>query len=273
MLFGKSRADTIIAGGTGKIVEFCDNYLTAGQLEKHLESADPMSRKDLCRYLDVGESTLAGWLKADRIPRTAKHAIVLRLLLPHLQPLKEEPTDPRLVESDDGYQICEFHRSDDGDITGRVIARGIPDVHRGRLLVAGIKLDSIRERGLRLLRKSGGGDAFGFLSSYFSNESADWTPEELKLKAESEQLEGDIRLALADPDRFSAFKLPALLRRNMAVLAAAVQICLDRGQSDVVLELLLPFQEIGTFLESASDHLVTRTQDPSKVMPEQEAAL
>ena len=151
MLFRKSNLNSLFDAGADGMSEFCAKYLDAAQLTKHFDRADPMTRKEFCKYLDVGESTVTGWLKEDRIPLMAKEAIVLRLAMPLLHALRDADCEPRIVKSQDGYQICEFSKDGRGEITGSVIAFGVINIQRARLMLSGLQAAGLRERALRLL--------------------------------------------------------------------------------------------------------------------------
>jgi len=266
MLFGKSNFDAIIAGGEGSIVDTCEEYLTTDKLSKHLERGEPMTRKELCRYLDVGESTLTGWLKEDRIPRMAKLAIVLRLLVPQLKPLKDEGYVPRIVETDSGYQICEFQERDNGVTIGKVIATGIPDVHRARLLAGGIEVDMLRERGVRLLRARR--SELEFLESYFEGykDENDMPKEEKKLKQLGIELARELEQFEASPERYRLLDIVALLERRQLTSLGAVKILAGLDMGEDAKEDLLRALEIAEYMKAIA--VVLGNRDAQLKSPE-----
>lgn len=128
-----------------KAAEICDRLLDARRLVDLVESWQPFTRKSLCEYLGIGESTLSGWLKEGRIPQMAKNAIVL--LLAHQQ-LAEEvkalrlekkraQTDLKVVRSGERFQVCEFIEDEEGEVIGRVIADHVDTLEDARLLASG----------------------------------------------------------------------------------------------------------------------------------------
>lgn len=105
-----------------------DELVTAAELHAHLESGYPFSRKEFCEFLGVGESTLSGWLKDDRVPRFARVAFGLLLTAKKLESVVRElrRTEQVVVKSGGTYQICSLGRNDHGDMVGQVIAQDIP---------------------------------------------------------------------------------------------------------------------------------------------------
>jgi phage antirepressor YoqD-like protein len=79
MLLDRNHLTEILELNASSTAEFCDGYFDATTLSEHIEREDPFSRKELCKYLGIGESTLTGWLKEDRIPLMAKQAMILPL--------------------------------------------------------------------------------------------------------------------------------------------------------------------------------------------------
>lgn len=126
-----------------KAAEFCEGALDGERLVADVEDFAPFGRKGLCEYLDIGESTLSGWLKQDRIPRMAKEAYVLlavtMALKEEVQRLRREADDLKILKNGDVYQICVFREDADGLPLGRVVADGIQDVQQARLMATSIK--------------------------------------------------------------------------------------------------------------------------------------
>lgn len=127
----------------GEIAEYCDDYLDAETLSDHLDRSEPFSRKELCRYLGVGESTMTGWLKEDRIPLMAKEAfmlpLALRVLTTEIERLRNEAKRARILKSGDIYQICRFVPDECGEVIGEVVADNITDLQHARMLLAGVE--------------------------------------------------------------------------------------------------------------------------------------
>ena len=68
-----------------RTAEFCAGALDASTLFEELDFGPFSSRKTFCEYLGIGESTLTGWLKGERVPRMAKEAYVLLLAVQGLR--------------------------------------------------------------------------------------------------------------------------------------------------------------------------------------------
>jgi hypothetical protein len=110
------------------------------------------NRKEFCEMLGVGESTLFGWLKGDRIPKTVKLIIGLFCQQAALQEKlakREKAYDrlkngDRLVRDGDGFMIVEFRneRGDARNEIGRIIAKNIPDQQVAERLMEG---DDLRD--------------------------------------------------------------------------------------------------------------------------------
>jgi len=259
MLFGKSHLNSLLDAGADGISDFCAKHLDAAQLTKHFDRADPMTRKEFCKYLEVGESTVTGWLKEDRIPLMAKEAIVLRLAMPLLRALRDTDCEPRIVKSQDGYQICEFSKDGRGEITGSVIALGVTNIQRARLMLSGLQAAGLRERALRLLES--GCDTFTFFNAYFSSAPSDWTPtpDEAAIRQENIDLNLEIGATLREGrDTVSQRKLLQLLRRYAKQHEHAARILEESGQEDIAQENLQFRDAIEEFLDDLFDYLGAR---------------
>ena len=96
------------------------------------------SRKEVCRFLGIGESTLTGWMQAKRIPRTAAIALVLYWNLEErikrLNRLEQEQSDPKVIAMDGKYAVCEFYDEREGECDGKIIAQSVPDVGTARAI-------------------------------------------------------------------------------------------------------------------------------------------
>ena len=144
MPFNKDRLAEILELGKGDVAEYCDSYLDADTLSNHLEEMEPfIGRKELCQYLGVGESTLTGWLKEDRIPLMAKEAfllpLVIRGLRDEIRRMGAEGERPRILKNGDIYQICRFEPDESGEAIGEVIADNITSLQNARLMLAGVE--------------------------------------------------------------------------------------------------------------------------------------
>jgi transcriptional regulator with XRE-family HTH domain len=133
--------------------EFCEAHLTAETLQRELEDAGPFARggrKQFCEYLGIGESTLSGWLKEGRIPRPAKEAYVLLLLVLELRERLEVThrfdEDLKIVKHGATYRICRFVEEEDGALSIKVIADGIDNAKDARLLASATPAMRILEK-------------------------------------------------------------------------------------------------------------------------------
>jgi hypothetical protein len=127
--------------GLPQFADFLDERMDATAVLEYLqeENSSFSGRKEFCEILGIGESTLSGWLKGDRIPKMAKLVIGLlkargldRTALEQEEKRVEElKIRDRIVKDGDHYMIVEF-ASNDG--IGRVVARDIPDEASARKL-------------------------------------------------------------------------------------------------------------------------------------------
>ena len=119
------------------VAEYCDAVVDAETVNRTFE------RKFLCQYLGIGESTLSGWLKADRIPLMAKVAIAFLPAMDRLREeinrLRDEAADLKILKNGNVYQICSFREDEDGLVVGRVVADGIQNLAQARLMSVPIK--------------------------------------------------------------------------------------------------------------------------------------
>lgn len=151
--------------------EICDDALDVEQLTDSLDAGQPFTRKTLCEYLGIGESTLSGWIKEGRIPRMAKNAIVLleaqQLLAHRVRHLEAQldaaANDLRVTRSGDSYQVCEYREDAEGEIVGRVIADRVATLEDARLLASG-------RRALRVLKKVEDSGVFDYVHDMSENE-------------------------------------------------------------------------------------------------------
>ena len=143
MLFDQNQLTEILELNASSAAEFCDNYFDANTLSEHIEHEEPFSRKELCKFLGIGESTLTGWLKEDRIPLMAKEAmlfpLVLRVLGREITRLRKKVENAQILKSGDHYQIVVFHPDETGEAIGKVLADNITDLQTARIFVAGVQ--------------------------------------------------------------------------------------------------------------------------------------
>jgi transcriptional regulator with XRE-family HTH domain len=127
--------------GLSQFANFLDEQMDATAVLGYLqeENSGFSGRKEFCEILGIGESTLSGWLKGDRIPKMAKLVIGLlkardldrEALEQEEKRVEELKVRDRIVKDGDRYMIVEF-ASNDG--IGRVVARDIPDEASARKL-------------------------------------------------------------------------------------------------------------------------------------------
>jgi hypothetical protein len=95
-------------------------------------------QKDVSAYLGVGESTVAGWVKAGTYPPYARTAILAAYLdrraQARFEDMRRRSTDPRPVRDGDGWIIVSGSDGETG--VPRVLARGIPDARTARILAS-----------------------------------------------------------------------------------------------------------------------------------------
>ena len=143
MLFNEEKLTEVLELEPEEIAEFCGDYLDGDTLTDHFERGEPFSRKECCQYLGIGESTMTGWLKEDRIPPMAKAAFMLplihRVLVNEILRLRKEATHPRILKNGDSYQIVVFEEDESGEAIGHVAANDISSLKTARMLYAGFQ--------------------------------------------------------------------------------------------------------------------------------------
>ena len=143
MLFDRNQLTEILELNASSAAKFCDDYFDANTLSEHIEREEPFTRKELCKHLGIGESTLTGWLKEDRIPLMAKEAmlfpLVLRVLGGEITRLRKKVENAQILKSGDHYQIVVFHPDETGEAIGKVIADNITNLQTARIFVAGVQ--------------------------------------------------------------------------------------------------------------------------------------
>jgi hypothetical protein len=138
------------------IGEFADRIINVETLPEELESGPFVLRKDFCEFLGIGESTLTGWLKADRIPRSAKVAYALLVGMTVLQDevrrLRRDTGGLKVLKDGKQYLVVQFPSvnvrrflADDPDVNagmlpdvmaGKIVARDIADAKTAQTLAA-----------------------------------------------------------------------------------------------------------------------------------------
>jgi hypothetical protein len=148
------NVDEVLELKPHEVASYCERVLDAPALIRELESCGYLTpreaRKQFCEFLGIGESTLSGWLKAQRVPRMANEAYVLLktllLLQDQVKRLKEEQVrnDTVIVQESSGkYHLVRFKKDNSGALMGRIIARDIPDEATARILGAGKVFESL----------------------------------------------------------------------------------------------------------------------------------
>jgi len=129
--------NTLLDLDVAEVPEFCNSAL---DLEVFAEELDfymsPFNRRQFCEFSGIANSTLSGWFKEQRMPMVAKEVYVLLraflVLRKEIHRLKEEFQDPKIVETDAGFQICVFKPNEDGIMIGSVLASGIKSLSAAR---------------------------------------------------------------------------------------------------------------------------------------------
>ncbi len=112
-----------------KLREICDRLLDSSVLQDELEHNGVFapSRKRFCEFMGVGESTLTGWLKEDRIPRAVRVAYVMTVAFTMLQRrLRDqiyEGEQPIIVPNGDSFLVVDRSEDDTGRAVGRIRER------------------------------------------------------------------------------------------------------------------------------------------------------
>ena len=105
-------------------------------LRSELQGNGPLSRKRFCEFIGVGESTLTGWLQADRIPQTAAVAYVLLLVAEALRNqvsvLQGKEREPKIIALGGKYAVARFDETEDGGSMGRIVASDIDHLQEAR---------------------------------------------------------------------------------------------------------------------------------------------
>jgi hypothetical protein len=140
--------DDILQLKISDVSEYCERVLDLDEF-----SDAPDLRKWLCEYLEIGQSTLSGWLTERRMPRMAKVAYVLAKALVILQnevKRRAQTHESRIVIVGDRerYQLVRFEKDDTGALIGNVLARDIPNENIARTLASAEKALAMLE-GLR----------------------------------------------------------------------------------------------------------------------------
>ena len=144
------KPDALLELTPASVGDFADGLINAGTLPEELESGPFILRKDFCEFLGIGESTLTGWLKADRIPRAAKVAYALLVGMTVLQnevrQLRSDAMDFKILKDGEKRLVVRFETDDTGVAIGQVVARDIADAKTARMFAASL-------RGFRLLQE------------------------------------------------------------------------------------------------------------------------
>jgi hypothetical protein len=143
-LWSELNVDEVTELKPREVASYCEKVLDAPSLIRELESGPKEARKQFCEFLGIGDSTLSGWLKAQRVPRMAKEAYVLLktllLLQDELKRIKEEQLRNVVIVQESGkYQLVRFITDKTGALMGTIMARDIPDEGAARMLAGSSK--------------------------------------------------------------------------------------------------------------------------------------
>lgn len=150
----KLGVETYGTGDTSDLISLAqhlDSGLNVDRLLEYIRSKPFYGRKEFCKFLGIGESTLSGWLKeGGSIPKMVK--LVVGLLMVgdlHVKELKalEASTESsdRLVRDGDKFMIVSFS---EGEGVGRIAAREVPDEATGLRLISHQVLKGVLENAL-----------------------------------------------------------------------------------------------------------------------------
>ena len=112
----------VMALQISEVGSYCERVLDMPTLLRDLGDSGRQGRKRFCEHLGIGESTLSGWLKEQRVPRMAKEAYVLLkallLLRDELTRLNEQKLrdDVVIVQEGDRFQLLRFRAESGGRV-------------------------------------------------------------------------------------------------------------------------------------------------------------
>lgn len=150
------KPDALLELTPDSVGAFADRAICAETLPGELESGPFFLRKDFCEFLGIGESTLTGWLKADRVPRSAKVAYALLVGMTVLQDevrrLRRDTGNLKILKDGEHYLVVQFPSvdvvrflADNADFSagkladvmaGKIVARDIADAQTAQKLAA-----------------------------------------------------------------------------------------------------------------------------------------
>lgn len=137
--------DTLVELRPRDVGDFCEGAMDADILIEELEEYGPFApiRKWFCEFVGIGESTLTGWLKAERVPRAAKVAYVLTIVMTELQAevkrLRQNEHDFKIVQDGETFQVVKFEADETGVAVGTIVARDIPNAKAARVLAGSVQ--------------------------------------------------------------------------------------------------------------------------------------
>jgi hypothetical protein len=106
-------------------------------------------QKGFAGFLGVGESTVAGWMKAGQVPDHAKRAAVAAVFAGrHWQALtaaREAAVQPKPVRDGDRWLLVRFGTDAAGIETGEILARDIPTERDARLMAGSLRVWALLE--------------------------------------------------------------------------------------------------------------------------------
>ena len=160
------KPDALLELSPDSVGDFADRVINTGTLLNSLDGPGPFFwRRELCEFLGIGESTLTGWLKADRIPRAAKVAYALleglTVLQDEVRRLRRETGYPKVLKDGEQYLVVKFPSADVvrfladntdfpagkiADATaGEIVARDIADAKTALQLAASFRAFELLE--------------------------------------------------------------------------------------------------------------------------------
>ena len=137
--------DSLLELDVHTVGQFCDSALNADALYEELAEYGPFAhmRKLFCEFLDIGESTLTGWLKSGRVPRPARVAYVLliglQILQVEIKRLRQDAQELKIVNNGENFLLVRFETDDMGVSIGTIVARDIADAKTARVLAGTLR--------------------------------------------------------------------------------------------------------------------------------------
>ena len=88
--FDRIPLEDVLGLDAKQLAEHCEWFPLADFVSdvEYYEPGGLASRRDICEFLDIGESTLSGWLKQERVPRMALLAMTALAVIERLDNIR-----------------------------------------------------------------------------------------------------------------------------------------------------------------------------------------